>query len=104
MVDVAAVVVAVGHVVLAIVAVEYSAAFWILTRGRWCRVPAVELVAFVVVALDVHAFDVTALDVDGVDSNSSCCTDNISTYSSRPDGLAALFNLESLIVCVCVYA
>lgn len=88
----------VGHAVLDIV-VEYSAAFWMLTRGR-CRWAPVEFVEFIDV-VDMHEFDVFTVEVDvnedGVESNNSCCTCKISTYSSRPDGLAALFNLESLI-------
>lgn len=78
-------------------------AFWILTRGR-CRCAPIEFVEFTD-AVDVHEFDVLTADVVvnvvGVESNNSCCTCKISTYSSSPDGLAALFNLESLIV-LCV--
>lgn len=68
-----------------------------LTRGR-CRDIPVELVKLPD-TFDVHEFDVVTVDVevnvDGVESNKSCCTCKISTYSSRPDGLAALLNRES---------
>lgn len=83
-----------GQPVLAIV-VEYSVAFWMLTRGRCRCVPFETDVAF-----DAHEFVVVAdagANVDGVESNNNCCTCRISTYSSSPDGLTVLFSLESLI-------
>lgn len=79
---------------LAIV-VEYSAAFWILTRGRYRGVPHE-----FTVELDKQEFDVVVVDVAndvGVESNNNCCTCKISTYSSRPDGLVVEFNRESVI-------
>lgn len=70
-----------------------------LTRGRCLAVDdAAELVAgdaadIVAVAADVDdADDDVAIDDD--ESSKSCCTCNISTYSSRPVVLAA-FNLDA---------
>lgn len=67
-----------------------------LTRGR-CRKAPLEFT----VEFDIQEFDVVAVEVanvDGVESNNNCCTCRISTYSSRPDGLAVLFNRESLVI------